>query len=161
MERSEESLSTRDLAPADRRASTATDREFEAASPQPDAPDRTAEPAGGVQAPTSPGTRDFEASGSLGSHETRDNEPLLDLELGADFLRRWEEVQTRFVDEPRGAVQEADSLVAKVMEQIAEGFAQERERLEALWSRGENISTEDLRVVLQRYRSFFRRLLST
>jgi hypothetical protein len=89
------------------------------------------------------------------------NEPLLPGELTEDFQRRWEEVQTRFVDEPRGAVEQADGLVAKLMQQLAESFAQERERLEAQWGRGEDISTEDLRVALQRYRSFFQRLLST
>ena len=67
----------------------------------------------------------------------------------------------RFVDEPRGAVEDADALVATVMQKLAEGFAQERERLEAQWGRGEDISTEDLRIALQRYRSFFQRLLST
>jgi hypothetical protein len=87
--------------------------------------------------------------------------PLLSEELSATFQRRWEEVQTRFVDEPRGAVEDADGLVANLMQQLAEGFAQERERLEAQWGRGEDISTEDLRVALQRYRSFFQRLLTT
>jgi hypothetical protein len=93
--------------------------------------------------------------------ENGDAEPLMAAEMSAGFQRRWEDVQTRFVDEPRGAVEEADSLVANVMQQLAENFAQERERLEAQWARGEDISTEDLRVALQRYRSFFRRLLST
>jgi len=79
----------------------------------------------------------------------------------ASFQSRWEEIQVRFVDEPRGAVEDADALVATVMQRLAEGFAQERERLEAQWGRGEDISTEDLRVALQRYRSFFQRLLST
>lgn len=87
--------------------------------------------------------------------------PLLSDELSMTFRRRWEEVQTRFVDEPRGAVEDADGLVANLMQQLAKGFAQERERLEAQWGRGEDISTEDLRVALQRYRSFFQRLLST
>jgi hypothetical protein len=85
--------------------------------------------------------------------------PLLDDSEG--FQSRWEEIQVRFVDEPRGAVEDADALVATVMQRLAEGFAQERERLEAQWGRGEDISTEDLRVALQRYRSFFRRLLAT
>ena len=77
------------------------------------------------------------------------------------FQSRWEEIQVRFVDEPRGAVEDADALVATVMQRLAEGFAQERERLEGQWGRGEDISTEDLRVALQRYRSFFQRLLAT
>jgi hypothetical protein len=94
-------------------------------------------------------------SGSAGD----DAAPLLE---GADeFQTRWEEIQVRFVDEPRGAVEDADALVATVMQRLAEGFASEREGLEAQWGRGEDISTEDLRVALQRYRSFFQRLLAT
>ncbi|MFZ0088688.1 MAG: hypothetical protein WAL63_04225, partial [Solirubrobacteraceae bacterium] len=90
-----------------------------------------------------------------------DDSSLLPSELDSTFRRRWEEIQTRFVDEPRGAVEDADGLVANVMQQLAEGFAMERERLEGQWGRGEDISTEELRVALQRYRSFFQRLLST
>ena len=86
---------------------------------------------------------------------------LLPADMDATFLQRWKEIQTRFVDEPRGAVEDADSLVANLMQQLAEGFAKERGRLEAQWGRGEDISTEDLRVALQRYRTFFKRLLST
>jgi hypothetical protein len=44
------------------------------------------------------------------------------------------------------------------MERLADGFARERGALEGQWSRGEDVSTEDLRVTLQDYRSFFRRL---
>jgi hypothetical protein len=86
---------------------------------------------------------------------------LLSADVDATFQQRWQEIQTRFVDEPRGAVEDADGLVANLMQQLAEGFAKERERLEAQWGRGEDISTEDLRVALQRYRTFFQRLLST
>ena len=78
----------------------------------------------------------------------------------ASFRGRWEEIQTRFVDDPRRAVEDADALVATVMRQLAEGFASERERLEGMWGRGEDVGTEDLRVTLQRYRSFFQRLLA-
>ena len=77
-----------------------------------------------------------------------------------DLRARWEEIQTRFVDDPRQAVEDADALVAGVMKRMAEGFAQAREQLEGQWSRGEDVGTEDLRVALQRYRSFFQRLLS-
>jgi hypothetical protein len=78
----------------------------------------------------------------------------------SDFQRRWEKIQTRFVDDPRQAVEDADALVAGVMQRIAEGFAQARDGLEGQWSRGEDVGTEELRVALQRYRGFFRRLLS-
>jgi len=73
---------------------------------------------------------------------------------------RWDQAQTSFVDEPRQAVEQADSLVANVVKRIAEQFANERAQLEKQWDRGDNVSTEDLRQALRRYRSFFDRLLS-
>jgi len=79
----------------------------------------------------------------------------------ADTLRRqWDGIQASFVDEPRRAVEEADHLVADTMQRLAESFAQERARLEGQWDRGDDVSTEDLRVALRRYRAFFTRLLS-
>ena len=77
-----------------------------------------------------------------------------------DLRKRWSSVQTAFVDEPRSAVEQADGLVAAAMKRLAEVFAEERSRLEQQWDRGDNVSTEDLRIALQRYRSFFQRLLS-
>jgi hypothetical protein len=76
-----------------------------------------------------------------------------------NFRTRWDQVQTSFVDEPRTAVEQADSLVANVVKRIAEQFASEREQLEKQWDRGENVNTEDLRQALKRYRAFFDRLL--
>lgn len=73
---------------------------------------------------------------------------------------RWKEIQTAFVDEPRKAVEQADGLVASAMKRLAEVFAEERSKLEQQWDRGDNVSTEDLRVALQRYRTFFERLLA-
>lgn len=78
-----------------------------------------------------------------------------------EFERRWQDVQVGFVDEPQRCVQEADGLVAEVMQRLADGFARERKDLEAQWAGGGEASTEDLRVALQRYRSFFERLLKT
>jgi|SRR5450432_244740 len=73
---------------------------------------------------------------------------------------RWSHVQTGFVDEPRKAVEQADGLVASAMKRLAEVFAEERSNLEKQWDQGDSVSTEDLRVALQRYRAFFHRLLS-
>jgi hypothetical protein len=87
-------------------------------------------------------------------------EPLLADEATSDVRSRWEEIQGSFVDEPRRAVEEADTLVAELMQRLADSFAQEREGLEGQWDRGDEVSTEDLRIALQRYRSFFDRLLS-
>lgn len=76
------------------------------------------------------------------------------------FRDRWDRVQTGFVDEPRSAVQQADALVSEVIDELSRSLAAERERLEGRWSAGEDTSTEDLRVALQRYRDFFDRLLT-
>jgi len=76
------------------------------------------------------------------------------------FRTRWTEVQGAFVDSPRSAVERADSLVAETMKRLAEMFSEERAKLEAQWDRGDNVTTEDLRVALQRYRAFFDRLLN-
>jgi hypothetical protein len=86
--------------------------------------------------------------------------PLFSEPEMVDFRSQWSKVQTGFVDEPRRTVEDADKLVAAVMQRLAEGFANERSGLEKQWDRGDNVSTEDLRVALQRYRSFFDRLLS-
>jgi hypothetical protein len=77
----------------------------------------------------------------------------------SDFRSRWDDIQIHFVDDPRRAAQDADSLVAETMKRLAEIFSEERKNMEGQWSRGENVSTEDLRLALQRYRSFFNRLL--
>jgi hypothetical protein len=88
------------------------------------------------------------------------NAPLFHDEEGRGFRSRWEAVQTGFVDEPRAAVEQADALVAEVIKRLAEVFADERTTLEQQWGRGDNVSTEDLRIAMKRYRSFFERLLS-
>jgi len=77
-----------------------------------------------------------------------------------DFRTRWTDIQTGFVDEPRRAVEQADALVAEVIKRLADSFAEERSKLEGQWGRGDDVSTEDLRVSLRRYRSFFDRLLN-
>ena len=86
--------------------------------------------------------------------------PLFSESEMGDFRSQWSSLQTGFVDEPRRAVEEVDKLVASVMQRLAEGFANERSGLEKRWDRGDNVSTEDLRLTLQRYRSFFDRLLT-
>jgi hypothetical protein len=85
--------------------------------------------------------------------------PLFSESEMGEFRSQWTKIQTCFVDEPRGTVKDADTLVAAVMQRLAEGFANERSSLEKQWDRGDNVSTEDLRLALQRYRSFFDRLL--
>jgi hypothetical protein len=120
-----------------------------------------------------PSTADLAAAGDRGAQEDIDDRrderldegleerrPLLDDGELERFRSRWDSVQVRFVDEPRGSVKDADALVAELMQRLAETFADERSGLESQWERGTDVSTEDLRVALQRYRSFFDRLLA-
>lgn len=84
---------------------------------------------------------------------------LLNHEESDHFRTRWNEIQGKFLDEPRAAVQQADALVSEVIEQITQRFANEHSLLEGQWKQGADVSTEDLRKALQRYRSFFNRLV--
>lgn len=85
---------------------------------------------------------------------------LLEPDELESMVNRWRDIQASFVDAPRNAVKDADTLVAELMQQLARMFAGQREQLESSWSAGDSISTEDLRQGLQRYRSFFERLLA-
>jgi hypothetical protein len=131
----DEKLTTADIAHPERlrevQASAIEDRKLEHLPIEP-APLKTADPAG----------------------------PLFPDDELHNFRARWDQVQTSFVDEPRQAVEQADSLVANVVKRIAEQFSTERERLEKQWDSGDNVTTEDLRQGLRRYRAFFDRLLT-
>lgn len=170
LRRKEEQLTTADLAG---RTETRERNEYAVAeSVHPDEPKPVrseTEPWARVSTPTtSQGSQAVDDPSVSGVVETMPQRPQNDAaptplfsEAAVGELRgRWTDVQTGFVDEPRRAVEEADKLVAAVMQQLAEGFANERANLEKQWDRGDNISTEDLRVAMQRYRSFFDRLLN-
>jgi hypothetical protein len=81
-------------------------------------------------------------------------------EEGRGFRTRWDGIQTGFVDQPKAAVEQADALVGEMLKRLTDSFGVERSKLESQWSRGQEVSTEDLRIALKRYRSFFERLLS-
>src|SRR5882724_10436922 len=85
---------------------------------------------------------------------------LFSEETERELRTQWHEIQTGFVDEPRRAVEQADELVARLMQQLAQSFSDQRNSLERQWEQAEKISTEDLRLALRRYRSFFERLLA-
>jgi hypothetical protein len=138
-----EQLTTADLA-GTRNANDVAQADVEAGRAKPVRSERNAD----LQAEPRPGSA------------AADSTPLFPDDQLKDLQARWGDIQTGFVDEPRSAVEHADSLVASTMQQLAEAFAKERSKLEQQWDRGDNISTEDLRMAFQRYRSFFRRLLS-
>ncbi|MFE5555651.1 hypothetical protein [Streptomyces sp. NPDC056544] len=89
------------------------------------------------------------------------DEPLLGAEDTADYRKAWSEIQGRFVDDPQDAVRSADTLVAEVMQSLARTFSAHKQGLEEQWGQGEQVATEELRLALQHYRSFFNRLLNT
>ena len=94
-----------------------------------------------------------------GTIQQPDEAPLFPPAEAGQMQDQWQEVQAGFVDEPRRAVQQADELVAGAIKRLAQTFADERAQLEGQWDRGDEVSTEDLRVALQKYRTFFGRLL--
>ena len=152
-------LSTADLAAAgDRAAEQVADQHPPARPAQPLPPNRPTDRDvthaqhghGGV----------VDAATSRPSSEAERSTPLFAGNETDDFRRRWADVQTGFVDEPRQAVERADALVAVAIKRLAEIFANERSTLEQQWARGNDVSTEDLRVALRKYRGFFDRLLS-
>jgi len=92
--------------------------------------------------------------------DTTANTALFPANEAQDFRSKWDKIQTGFVDEPRKSVESADALVSAAIQRLSAMFTDERSRLEQEWGRGDDVSTEDLRVALRRYRSFFDRLLS-
>ncbi|MFF4443904.1 hypothetical protein [Streptomyces sp. NPDC001502] len=109
---------------------------------------------GGDELPT-----DREAG--TGPAQAGTDEPLLGAEDTAEYHKTWSEIQGRFVDDPQEAVRSADALVAEVMQSLARTFSDHKQGLEAQWGQGEQVATEELRLALQHYRSFFNRLLNT
>jgi hypothetical protein len=135
---------------------------------EPRGPDTDTEPESRPEASTYPGEATAsEPAASPAQTETEttaaaDDQPqLLTAEDEEGFRSRWQEIQSQFVDDPREAVQGADALIADVMQTLAATFAEHKQDLEKQWNRGEEANTEDLRTALHKYRSFFRRLLST
>ena len=98
-----------------------------------------------------------EVSGTAESEP--DQESLLPRDAAFDYQQRWEVIQAAFIDEPRESVSDADRLVEEVMGHVSDLFEEQRQALETQWAEGE-ASTEELRLALRRYRSFFERLLS-
>jgi hypothetical protein len=118
----------------------------------------SAEPSIDTTAP--PSAEVPEAEPPSAKHESSADELLFAGDDLADLRARWAGVQAAFVDDPKECVQKADGLVSDLVEHLTTGFAEARSRLEEQWSRGEEASTEDLRLALMHYREFFDRLLA-
>ena len=118
-------------------------------------------------AATPPGTPEAAPAEAIPSSEPHreqaqapEPESLFAMDDLSGLRSRWDDVQAGFVDDPRQCVQKADGLVSDVVDQLTDGFAHARAQLEEQWARGEEVSTEDLRLALTRYREFFQRLLA-
>lgn len=170
-------LSTEDLAqPRDRTTEDTAGREPEAptfpgeSTPTASMSDTSSKSDEREAAGADSGTRTKAAADDTGTQDkagysgaqTEDAAPqLLTSDDEEGFRERWQEVQSKFVDDPRDAVHTADALVADVMQRLAGTFADHKQELEGQWNRGEQANTEDLRIALHHYRSFFNRLLIT
>jgi hypothetical protein len=95
-----------------------------------------------------------------GSRNEEDFASLFENNEAERFRTQWLEIQSKFVDDPSVSVKDADDLVAEVIKNITRTFSDERLSLENQWKSGGKVSTEDLRVAMKRYRSFFNRLLT-
>jgi hypothetical protein len=104
--------------------------------------------------------REYQEPAPPPARAEEERHPLFPEAETARFREEWSAIQIGFVDEPRRSVEKADALVASVIQRLAASFSEEKSRLEGLWDRGEDVSTEDLRLNLRRYRSFFDRLLN-
>jgi hypothetical protein len=72
---------------------------------------------------------------------------------------RWVSIQAQFVDQPRGSVEQAETLVADAVERIQQVLTEQQTRLSEQWCNHEDASTEDLRLTMQNYRTFLNRIL--
>ena len=115
----------------------------------------------GTQAETTGAGSGAQSEFRASNADDEDVPQLLTTEDEDGFRARWQDVQSKFVDDPRDAVHAADTLVADVMQRLAATFADHKQELEGQWNRGEQANTEDLRLALRHYRSFFNRLLVT
>ena len=174
-------MTTHDMQPETANQTVRTDRPEEARHMEP--PVESADTTGGFANPTETETREAPAEtyespaeahqppvdtghapddtshARVDTAESSDAMLFADSEL-TDMRSRWVEVQSAFVDDPRDCVQKADGLVADVVDKLTTSFSGARAHLEEQWSRGEEVSTEDLRIALKRYREFFERLLA-
>jgi len=160
----QEPLTTSDLAgarrpPSDESGTPPHERSAVEAAAPPSPTDAASDPGHGSRGAPSAPSEAADGAGADTSAGSRTS-PLFDQADRSGFQDRWNTIQTGFVDEPRKSVEQADALVAEAMSRLAETFAQERHSLETQWGEGADVSTEDLRVALQRYRSFFERLLA-
>ncbi|GGS04996.1 hypothetical protein GCM10010169_57270 [Micromonospora fulviviridis] len=83
---------------------------------------------------------------------------LFAAETAQDFRDRWRDVQLRFVDDPRAAVGEAQSLVEEAIEALSAALREQKAKLGG-WQESGSADTEQLRVAVRGYRDFLDRVL--
>ena len=83
---------------------------------------------------------------------------LFEADAAQGFRDRWRDVQLRFVDDPRAAAGEAQSLVEEAIRALSEALAAQKEKLGG-WQGAGEADTEQLRVAVRQYRDFLDRVL--
>jgi len=81
--------------------------------------------------------------------------PLFGQREAEEFHTRWRELAATFVDEPKAAVREAESLVGKLMDELKDHLDEQKRSLS-----GDRTDTEELRIALRRYRSLADQILA-
>jgi hypothetical protein len=154
-------------------------------TPQADAATIADVPASGVAAEEAAGTVGRHAAAAPGGTESRPGEAagvlgdFSDLTYrdllpdAAQYTAQWQQVQFKFVDDPRASVTEAADIIAQVTARL-EAAIQERQRaieerqraiaeqqrsLRDRWGEGTNADTEGLRETLRMYRTFLHQLI--
>jgi hypothetical protein len=128
--------------------------------PQPRPMDAAPKPNDPVLNPNDPGPKPNDVGAKPAREGEIGNGPLLPESFVQDLRTRWDRIQTGFVDEPRAAVKQADELVVSAIKRLSDGFSEARNHLERQWDRGDQVNTEDLRIALTRYRTFFQKLIT-
>lgn len=133
---------------------TTPERDYESTA------DVSAHPSTGAESPHTTDVESDRATSAQAHHGGDTGAGSTLVEDSGDLFERWQRAQAGFVDAPREAVHEAGTIVEDALGRLRESFDSERSRLEATWQAGDEPSTEDLRVAIQRYRTFFERLLA-
>ncbi len=79
-------------------------------------------------------------------------------ELG-ELQSRWKAIQVQFVDEPCSAVEQAEAFVAETSERVKQMLVDKQKVLGQQWLNHDEVTTEELRVIMQDYRTLLNQML--
>jgi hypothetical protein len=77
-----------------------------------------------------------------------------------ELRSRWTSIQAQFVDQPCTSIEQADALIADAIERLSKALGIQQSQLRERWLNHDDVSTEELRLTLQEYRTFLNNLFS-